>query len=70
MYKLTRFVEKLKYVGYVEFTKLYKFKRKLCTSDVQIVWIYGKILNALDTLNSCVRSHEPIVYIGIYKDRL
>ena len=70
MYKLTRFVEKLKYVGYIECTELCKFKGKLCTSDVQIVWIYGKILNALDTLNSCVHSHEPIVYIGIYKDRL
>jgi len=51
MYRLTRFVEKLKYVGYIEYRKLCKFKRKLRTSDVQIVWIYEKILNALDTLN-------------------
>ena len=51
MYRLTRFEEKLKYIGYIECTELCKFKGKLCTSDVQIVWIYGKNLNTLDTMN-------------------
>ena len=59
MYRLTRIVKKLKYVGYVEFTKLCKFKEKLCTSNVQIVWIYGKILNTLDTLNLTLACRVP-----------